>query len=53
MKESYTSKKRVRKTFGKIDAVADSAIGGEIIVLLGEPRYAVETEQAETTETEE
>ena len=34
----------------KIDAVADSAIGGEIIVLLGEPRYAVETEIVETTE---
>lgn len=36
----------------KIDAVADSTIGGEIVVILGEPRYAVEVEREEVTEEE-
>lgn len=37
----------------KVGAVADSEVTCEIIALLGEPRYAVETEEVETTETAE
>lgn len=37
----------------KVDAVADSEVTCEIVALLGEPRYAVETEVAETTESAE
>ena len=37
----------------KVDAVADSTITCGIIALLGEPRYAVETEEAEVVENTE